>query len=254
MKGKALRLEADLHTHSVASKDGFSTVREMAASAGAIGLKMLGITDHSPQTDAGASICHFLNMLALPHYIEGVELLRGVEANIMDNNGTLDLPVDVLRSLNLVLAGFHGSPGYVAGSVEDNTRAMIAAIKNPYVHVITHPGNPQYPIDAEKVVMAAKTYGKVLEINNKSFRERPGSTPCCQMLAWLVRKHGVVVAIDSDAHFADSIGHCETALALAESVGIDEDYVLNTSAERVRDFLAQHRLTTGIVTGEEKLG
>lgn len=59
--------------------------------------------------------------------------------------------------------------GYESGAVEANTRAMIGAIRNPLVQIICHPGNPSFPVDIEKVVLAAKLSGKALEINNSPF-------------------------------------------------------------------------------------
>ena len=176
-----------------------------------------------------------------------VEVLRGVEANILDSTGKIDMPEMLLKDLDIVLAGFHEEAGYAGSSVEDNTRAMIGAIENPFVHIIVHPGNPQFPIDPEQIVSAAKHYGKALELNNKSFNFRPGSSPNCNLIAKLAHQHELTVAINSDAHLCYGVGECEIAIALAEATGIDERYILNISAESVAKFLAQHstRLQAG---------
>jgi putative hydrolase len=235
----ALKLEADLHTHTIAS-DGYSTVREMAEYAGQKGLKVIAITDHGLGMDGGPHINHFLNMGMWPRVMSNVEVLRGVEANILDSAGAIDMPEMLLRDLDIVLAGFHEEAGYAGSSVEENTRAMIGAIANPFVHIIVHPGNPRFPIDPERIVVAAKHYGKVLELNNKSFNFRPGSSPNCNFIAKLAHKHELTVAINSDAHLCYGVGECEVAIALAEETGIDERYILNASAASVAKFLAQH--------------
>jgi putative hydrolase len=235
----ALKLEADLHTHTIAS-DGYSTVREMAEYAGQKGLKIIAITDHGLGMDGGPHINHFLNMGMWPRVMSNVKVLRGVEANILDSTGTVDMPEMLLKELDIVLAGFHEEAGYAGSSVEENTRAMIGAIGNPFVHIIVHPGNPQFPVDPEQIVAAAKHYGKALELNNKSFDFRPGSSPNCNLIAKLAHRHKLTVAINSDAHLCYGIGECATAIALAEETGIDERYILNTSAESVVKFLAQH--------------
>jgi len=51
---------------------------------------------------------------------------------------------------------------------------VINVLKNPYVDAIAHPGNPQFPLDIEKVVRAAKENGKFIELNNHSFVTRKG--------------------------------------------------------------------------------
>jgi putative hydrolase len=48
--------------------------------------------------------------------------------------------------------------------------ALVAALRNPLVDAISHPGNSVYPVDIRAVVLAAKEYGKAIEINNGSFR------------------------------------------------------------------------------------
>jgi putative hydrolase len=186
----------------------------------------------------------------------GVEILRGVEANIIDANGRLDMPASILRHLDLVLAGFHDGCGYESGTVEENTRAMVAALHNPFVHVIVHPGNPDYPVDLERVVQVAKACGKVLEINNKSFTtSRNGSKPNCLRLARLAKKYQVMVVINSDAHVFSSVGVCDEALEVAKEAGLEPDQILNTSAERSLAYLAYRRsLTPGFSLVRELAG
>jgi putative hydrolase len=236
-----IKLEADLHTHTIASGHAYSTLKEMVEAASERGLKMLGITDHGLRMPGGPHLYHFTNMITWPRTMMGVEVLRGVEANILDASGRLDVPEDVLCGLDIVLAGFHDDTGYTGTTVEENTRAMIAAIQNPYVHIIVHPGNPEFPVDLEKVVLAAKTFGKALELNNSSFVVRPGSATRCHFLAKLAKKHKILVAINSDAHLYCKVGVCDTAVALAAEAGIDETSILNTSADRVREFLRRRR-------------
>lgn len=232
------KLEADLHVHTVASGHAFSTVKELVDYAAVMKLRMLGITDHGLNMPDGPHLYYFYKLLELPRYINGVELLKGVEANIIDANGTLDMPPALLEEFDLVLAGFHNETGYSINSVEHNTRAMIAAINNPYVHIIAHPGNPEYPVDIEKVVYAANQAGKALEINNKSFQNtRAGSGPRCFELAKIAARTNTFVAINSDAHSCFELAACADAFKTAHSAGIKPTQVLNTSVEMIREYL-----------------
>lgn len=154
------------------------------------------------------------------------------------------MPASILEKLDLVLAGFHEETDYLGDSVELNTRALIAAIRNPYVHIITHPGNPEYPVDLEKVVQAARMAGKALEINNNSFYlSRPGSAPRCSHLARIAARAGTLVSINSDAHSCFAVGSFDQALEVAVMAGIRPCQVLNTSAGFVREYL--HSLRQG---------
>ncbi len=238
-----MRLEADLHTHTIASGHAYSTVDELARTAQDKGLKILGITDHGVNMPGGPHLYYFGNIRVIPGELYGVQILRGVEANICASDGSLDLPDRLLERLDLVLAGLHGETGYEGKTQEDHTRATVAALYNPFVHIITHPGNPAFPIDMEQVVIAAKRTGKALEINDSSFRtSRPGSRPRCQTLACLAAKHDIYVSINSDAHYHAHVGQCDIALRTALDAGIRPDRILNLSAERVTDFLKYHRL------------
>jgi len=231
-------LEADLHTHTIASGHAFSTVKEMIDCAVVRGLKMIAITDHGLNMPDGPHEYYFSKLLELPCNFNGVDILKGVEANIVDINGNLDMPIQILENLDLILAGFHSGTGYQENSVEQNTRALIAAIQHPYVHIISHPGNPEYPVDLERVVYAAKMAGKALEINNSSFSlSRPGSASRCNQLARLAAKTGTLVSINSDAHNCFMVGKVDAAVEAAVKAGIKPDQVLNTSAKFVREYI-----------------
>ncbi|NMC27987.1 MAG: phosphatase [Syntrophomonadaceae bacterium] len=237
-----MRYEADLHIHTTASGHGYSTIKEVVEEAAHKGLKMVAITDHGLKMPGAPHWYHFTNLISLPRTINGVEVLRGVEANILDLKGSIDMPEKVLSDyLDIVLAGFHDSTGYIGITRDENTEAMIAAIKNPYVHIIVHPGNPKYPVDVEPVMIAAKEYNKAVELNNSSFITRPDSYPNCHKFARLAKKHGVLVTINSDAHISYNVGEHSLALALARKAGIRNSQILNTSVLRVKEFLSWHQ-------------
>lgn len=240
-----LKLQADLHTHSVASGHGYSTVLELARAAAAKGLLMIGLTDHGPAMPGGPHLYHFGNLRAIPAVVEGVRVLKGVEANIIDRQGGLDMPPHYLDKMEIVLAGFHEvcSP---AGTVEENTAAMLAAMQNPYVDIIVHPGNPHFQVDPEKIVKMSCETGVPLEINNSSFcGSRAGSEDNCREIAKLIARYGAPVVIGSDAHFAEQVGSFAHALAVAEEAGIKPGQILNITVERVLAYLEERRRRRG---------
>jgi len=237
-----MKLEADLHVHTTASGHGYSTIKEIVEEAAQKGLKQVAITDHGLKMPGAPHWYHFTNMISIPRIMNGVEVLRGVEANILDYQGNIDMPEEVLSSyLDIVLAGFHDSTGYTGTTMEENTTAMIAAIRNPYVHIISHPGNPKYPVDVEKVVMAAKEFNKVIELNNHSFVCRPNSFPNCNKFARMAKKHNALVSINSDAHICYNVGETDVALAMALKAGIRKSQILNTSSHRINEYLNWHK-------------
>lgn len=245
-----IKLAADLHTHTVASGHAYSTVLELASHAKQKGLAMLAVTDHGPSMPGGPHAYHFGNMQVIPSEIDGVEILRGVEANIIDYRGNLDLPEAYLERLDIVLAGFH-TYCYPGGTVEENTQAMIRAMQNPVIDIIVHPGNPEFPINIEKVIRAAADTGTFIEINNSSFTvSRRGSKDNCVLIAKAAKRLGAKVAIGSDAHIAMDVGNFDRAMQVVEEAGLTEADVLNASAERVKAYLS--RKGKGIVPKEKR--
>ena len=83
---------SDIHTHSVASGHGTScTISDMAKAASRKGLKLLGITDHGPATLASGTPSYFRSLTYSPRKRFGVDLFYGIELNILDTDGRVDL-------------------------------------------------------------------------------------------------------------------------------------------------------------------
>ncbi|AEF86894.1 putative hydrolase [Treponema primitia ZAS-2] len=239
-----MKICIDTHTHSVVSGHAYSTIDDLARGARKRGLKGFVLTDHGPAMPGGPHSYHFSNLRILPAKIQGVLFFRGAETNIMNDQGGLDLGLVYCKRLDFVMAGFHevcfGSQGR-----EKNTHALIAALANPLVDGISHPGNPAFPIDIEAVVKAAAQYGKTLEINNSSFRIRPGSEENCRLVASLSVQYGSLLSCGSDAHYWEDVGNFAKAKALLEDVGVPPELVINSSLERFRAFVEKRRAERG---------
>lgn len=244
-----MKLIADLHTHTISSGHAYSTVKEILEEAHAKKLSIVAITDHGPAMPGGPHLYHFGNIGAIPIKWKDVEVLRGVEANIIDYEGNIDIPRDYLKYLDIILAGFHVLC-YPGGTVEENTQALINSMKNNMVDIIVHPGNPEYQIDPERLVRASKEYGVALEINNSSLTTaRKGSYEHCEYIAKLVAKHGTLISIGSDSHWAETVGYFPKALEMISRAGIREEQILNTSVARIKDYLKLRKQNRRQITG-----
>jgi len=232
------RLKADLHVHTISSGHGYSTVREICETAAARGLELVGITDHGPAMPGGPHLYHFTNLIVLPRVLSGVKVLRSAECNIMDTEGNLDVDERALDTLDVVHAGLHPFCGYEGKTVEENTEAVLSAIRSGKVDILVHPGNPWFPLDYRTVVEAAASKGVLLEINNASFTViRKGSEKNCRLILKEARRIGAKVCVGSDSHDASLVGTFEEALALIDEVGIDEELIVNRDASSVLAFL-----------------
>jgi len=239
-----IKIEADLHVHTVASGHAYSTVEEITKEAARKGLKMVALTDHGPGLPGGAHRYHFWNLRVMPEELNGVRILKGIEANIINAGGDIDLPEDYLEPLELVHVGFHPSCGYENGSVAQNTETLIKAMDNPLIDFVVHPGNAKFPIDPETLVEAALEKGVALEINNSSFlptSSRDDAYTFELSIAGLAREKGLHVIISSDAHIYTQVGVVDKAIELAINVGIKEEQILNTSVQKALDYLIARR-------------
>lgn len=227
----------DLHMHTVASTHAYSTLSDYIAEAKRKGIKLFAITDHGPDMDDAPHHWHFINMRIWPRLVDGVGILRGIEANIKNIAGEIDCSGKMFDSLDLIIAGFH-EPVFAPQDKETNTQAMIATIASGKVHVISHPGNPKYPVEVTAIAQAAAKHHVALEINNSSFlHSRKGSEENCRAVAAAVRDAGGWVALGSDSHTAFMLGDFTECRKILDAVNFPEDRILNVSPKRLLGFL-----------------
>lgn len=230
----------DLHAHTVASTHAYSTISDYFAIAKQKGIKLFAITDHGPDMADAPHRWHFMNMAVIPRMVDGVGILYGIEANIKNLQGETDCDEQMDKQLDLIIAGFH-EPVLQPMSREENTQAMIATIASGKVHIISHPGNPRYPIDITAVAQAAAKHNVALEINNSSFiHSRLGSEKNCIEVAKAIRDAGGWVALGSDSHVAFSLGGFEHSLKVLKDIEFPEERILNVTPRRLLNFLESH--------------
>ena len=233
---------ADFHTHTLYSPHAYSTITENAAAAKRAGLRLMACTDHGGATPDSGHHWHFTNMRILPPYIEDVRVLRGIETDVLDTTGRIDMPERVLDGMDLVIASMHTST-MPDGDVEEMTAAWLAVAKNPLVDIIGHPGQQRYAFDYERVIPVFGEYGKVVEINEGTFRVRRDAIENCKRIALLCKQHGVRVAINSDAHYHAHVGQFENAVALLEEIAFPPELIVNNSEQTLTVFLQEKNLT-----------
>lgn len=238
-----MRILTDTHAHTVASDHAYSTVHDYFRIARDKGLQLFSITDHAPTMPDGAHYWHFGNMKVIPRVVENVAMLRGIEANILEPEGGVDIPEKLHGFLDFAIASFH-EPVFSPADEATNTRAMINTIASGHCQIIGHPGNPNYPIDVEEVIRAAKDNNVLLEINNSSFtHSRLGSEPHCRHILEMIDRLDWKVSFGSDSHVAFTLGEFDQAIAQAEAVGFPESRIVTANAPRFLKFLGEHGKT-----------
>ncbi len=239
-----MKILIDVHTHTISSGHAYSTINENMQAASEKGLTALAITDHSPGMPGSTHLFHFANLKVIPNELHGVKLLRGVEANIINYEGEIDMPEGILSSLDMVIASLH--PPCIEFADEETVTACIEKVmKNPYVNIIGHPGDNRYPMNWERIVKASKETGTLLEVNNASLKPgsfRPGVRENLIMILKYCKQYEVPVVLGSDAHFYTAIGEFKEAIELLEEIDFPENLVLNTNPEKLMTLIGQKRL------------
>jgi len=238
-----MQIQLDTHTHTLASAHAYSTILENARVAADRGLSLLAITDHAPCMDDSTHLLHFVNYDVLDRVVYGVEMLYGVELDIMDYSGSVSMEAHLRRRMDICVASFHNIV-FPPGSKAENTRAYLGAMEQSGVAIIGHPDDGRVPVDYEALVREAKRTGVLLELNNSSLRPghfRVGARENATVFLSLCERYGVPIAVGSDAHFATAAGNLDLALELLEEVRFPAELVINTDPAALKQVLERRR-------------
>ncbi len=209
--------------------DGQASIEEMAATARELGYDYVAITEHSATHGFGNDV-QPRELLEQSEYIRGLELdgisvLPGTETNIMPD-GTLDYADDVLEQLDWVIASLHTS---FRLSEKEQTDRMLRAMEHPLVDAIGHPtgrlleSREAYALDIDRVIAKAVETGTFLEINSN-----PDRRDLNDVYAKAAAEAGVVLVIDSDAHWPRTLPNMRYGVATARRAWLTAAQVANT--------------------------
>jgi len=229
------QIKGDLQVHSTWS-DGKATLEELAAAAAARGYEYLAITDHSPAVRVAGGVppekvAERIAAIQVVNEKNGGRpyLLAGAEVDILPD-GSLDYPDEILAQLEIVLVSVHAH--FNLGR-QEQTRRILRALENPYVHVLAHPTarhlGKRGPIEADwqKIFERARELGKAVEIDGYYARlDLP------DVLARRAGEMGLTISLSTDAHALDHLRYMELAVGTAQRGWLGPEQVLNTRSKK----------------------
>ena len=234
------KIYIDAHTHTVASGHAYSSLQEMARAAADKGIQYLGITEHGPSIEGTCPLLYFKNMFVVPREMYGVNILMGCEVNILDTFGNLDLNDEYLDRLDIGIAGIH-IKCWKGGTKEENTQGVINVIRNPKIHIISHPGDGTADLDFEQLVLAAKESHTLLEINNHSLapeRKKKIAWDNNREILRLCKQYETPLILGSDAHISFQIADYSRITPLLEETEFPDELIMNYWPDRFFSYLS----------------
>ena len=195
-------------------------------------MEVIGILEHGPDLEStNADENYFSTLCRVPRLINGVRLLRGVESNIIDEKGNIDVSKNMLRDLDYIMVGFHKNAGYEDSGVKKNTEAMVGAIKSGKVDIITHPFmTAQYKFDMKKIAEEACKNKVLLEINLHYIREKKlleDTISNLKIIVKTVKKYKQKVILNSDSHNIWELGDDSSLGPVKKKIGLTDDMIIN---------------------------
>ncbi len=240
-----MKIFADYHTHTLYSH-GKGTIKDNVDAAIKRGLREIAIADHGPR--------HFLYGIKLKDLDrmrkeideinrtnDRIKVKLGMEANIISVNGKIDVDEEVRSKLDILLAGYHfgAFPESITQSVKIhgwnllskqftsmdkkarviNTQAVVEAIYNNKIDILTHPG-AKANIDTKEVAKAAAARGTALEINSSHGH-------LTVEYIKVAMEEGAKFVISSDAHIPSAVGIVDSGIQRAVEAGLHTSQILN---------------------------
>ncbi|MBN3556371.1 DNA polymerase/3'-5' exonuclease PolX [Fictibacillus nanhaiensis] len=223
-------IKGDLHLHSTWS-DGAFSIEEMAEEARSKGYEYMAITDHSQYLRVANGLTpervrmqrQEINKLNKKY--TDFKILAGIEMDILPD-GTLDYDDELLDEMDFVIASIHSAFSQDQSKIMDRLKT---ALKHKKVNLIAHPtgrliGRREgYDVDVDTLLQLAYETGTAVELN-----ANPNRLDLAPQWLKKAQELGVKIAINTDAHYKDTMKHMEIGAAVARKGFVRKSNVLNT--------------------------
>lgn len=244
MTGLSLLLQGDYHVHSTFSDDARSTLAENIAAAHTAGLRTVRLTDHVRASTAW--VPEFVAAVAAEPVPEGLTVLTGVEAKLLDVTGAVDTPAGLVvgpGGVDAVVIGDHQFPGtdgpwspeatrerLAAGLsaddaldllIEASIRAMQGTPHAQLAHwfsILPKVGLAEEQLGASRLAAwadAAAATGTIVEVNEKWACPGPDAVRA-------LRASGARIVASTDSHDAADVGRYDRVAAVLDAVEPEE--------------------------------
>jgi putative hydrolase len=204
-------------------------------------MKVIGISDHGSKTDSLATEVYFTTLRRIPKEVNGIRLLKGIEADIISPKGDIDISDDVIGKLDYVMASYHPNKLLKSGKVEANTKVIINAIKQKKINILTHPFTTHiFPVDVKKISEEACRNNVLLEVNLhyiKRFRENKEIMSNLKNMVEVAKKNKKKIILGSDAHNIWELADDSILKGVKKEIGLTDNMIINNYPKELFSML-----------------
>jgi len=235
-----MKISGDFHTHTVYSH-GKGTVEENVKQAENLGLKCVAITEHAYKANyaikKGDQEKIHNDILNIKDKYK-VNILWGIEANLISRDGGIDVPDEELKDLDLVILGYHklsktGLKEFFKFSLPNilcikptkkqrdrNTLAYLNALDKHRVSILAHLQYAKCYVNIKEIAEECAKRNIYVELNGKRINFSDEDMK-------VLLESGVQFIVNSDAHHPLRVGKNHRAFNLIEKYKIPLDRIAN---------------------------
>ncbi|MFH1192083.1 MAG: PHP domain-containing protein [bacterium] len=234
-------LKIDLHLHTIVSGHAY-TILEYINRAKELRMDIIGFSDHGPSSDdAIINETYFSTMRRLPRVVDGITILRGVEANIINEAGNIDISEKVVSRLDYVMANFHDGTPYNDLGIKRNTQAMISAIKSGKINILSHSYfNYVGKIDIKKISEEACRNNVLLEITMNTLQDYKITDEIIsniKIMLKTVKEYDKKIILSSDGHNIWEMADDAPLEKVKGIIGLTDDMIINNYPDEAMKVL-----------------
>lgn len=237
-------LRGTFHVHTTWS-DGRNSTGEMLRAARDRGFEYVGMSDHSKAayyagglTEEQVGMQHE-EIAKLEAGVAPMRVFRGTEADILQD-GSIDYGSPTLDRFDFVVASVHSN---FKMDREAMTERIVRAMDDPHVTFLGHLtgrlllSRDGYQVDYERIFAKAAERSVIIEINGN-----PRRLDVDWRHIGAALDHGVIFAINPDAHSIGEYNAVITGTWVARKAGLSPKHIFNTrSAGEVEEWLEGRR-------------
>lgn len=226
-KGDLMKYVLDVYIYIIVSGYVYLILMENVKVVLEKGIKVFGIIEYGSSMLYFLYVWYFYNYKVLLRELYGVIMFYGIEVNIIDYEGNLDMEISILDRMDIVIGSIYDEV-YKVGNSEENIKVFVNVIKSGKIDIIGYFGNLGILVDYEKVVRCVLENDVLIEINNSLFIIfRLGSSKNCIKIVLLCKEFGVKLIINSDVYFCIKIGEFIEVINMLEFIDFLDSFIIN---------------------------